>query len=347
MMPDPMGRYLLRRSSRLERRSRLRVMTAGEILDLSIRIYQTMGLPILRLTALPTALCTASIAFVLFYLVPSLGYTSQPETIAGQVGETLLTLTMAVAVAGPLFLAGLSYSSGAIIHLVSDYILGNQPDMEGAMRTGRKTLARMFWLNVYELFVAWGGVLLSVGLLLVSGLLAATTPEESALPGVLASFSIVLIVLGFCWLPFVLGRHALGAPVVVLDGLPTLPAIRRSIALLRGDAVHPSGYGAIGQLFLVVGFVALALWLSGVTAMSLLQIDRVTAALGQIGPWGALVERAVSLLPWYIGVWLTVPIWCTTITILYYERRIRLEGYDIEALARDVWSSDRESRFEL
>lgn len=346
-MPDPMGRYLLRRSSRLERRSRLRVMTAGEVLDLSIRIYQTLGLPILRLTALPAALCTASIAFVLFYLAPSLSYTSQPGTIAGQVGETFLTLVLAVAVAGPLFLAGLSYSSGVIIHLVSDYILGNQPDLDGAMRTGRKTLARMFWLNVYELFTALGGVLLSTGLLLASGLLAATTPDDSALPGVLASLGLVLIVLGFCFLPFVLGRHALAAPIVVLDGLRTLPAIRRSAALLRGDGFHPSGYGAILQLFLVIGLVAFALWLSGMTAMSVLQIDRVTAALGQIGPWGALVERAVSLLPWYIGVWLTVPIWCTTITILYYERRIRLEGYDIEALARDAWGSDRESRFEL
>lgn len=346
-MPDPMGRYLLRRSSRLERRSRLRVMTAGEVLDLSIRIYQTIGLPILKLTALPAALCTAAIAFVLFYLVPGLGYTSQPETIVGQVGETLVALTLAVVVAGPLFLIGLSYSSGVIIHLVSDYVLGNEPDLEGAMRTGRRTLGKMFWLNVYELFAAWWGVLFSTGLLLLSGLLAATTPEDSALPGVLASVGVMLIVVGFCFLPFVLGRHALGAPVVVLDGLRTLPAIKRSIALLRGDAVHPSGYGAIVQLFLVVGFVALALWLSGIVAMSVLQVDRVTAAMAQMGPWGALFERAVSLLPWYLGVWLTVPIWCTTITILYYERRIRLEGYDIEALARDVWGSDRESRFEL
>jgi hypothetical protein len=46
-------------------------------------------------------------------------------------------------------------------------------------------------------------------------------------------------------------------------------------------------------------------------------------------------------------LWVLIPVWCTTTTILYFERRIRLEGYDIELLARDMVRSRKESRFEL
>jgi hypothetical protein len=73
---------------------------------------------------------------------------------------------------------------------------------------------------------------------------------------------------------------------------------------------------------------------------------RVASALDNL-PYGGLVAKAVGLVPLFLWVWTLVPIWATTIAIIYYERRIRLEGYDIEALAADVWRTSRQTRFEL
>ena len=57
-----------------------------------------------------------------------------------------------------------------------------------------------------------------------------------------------------------------------------------------------------------------------------------------------IVEGVVGLLPYFLSLWVTIPVWAVTVTIIYYERRVRLEGYDIEALAQDVWHPNREDR---
>jgi hypothetical protein len=57
-----------------------------------------------------------------------------------------------------------------------------------------------------------------------------------------------------------------------------------------------------------------------------------------------IIEGACDLIPIYLTLWVCVPVWAVTVTIIYYERRVRLEGYDIEALAADVWRPERENR---
>jgi hypothetical protein len=85
----------------------------------------------------------------------------------------------------------------------------------------------------------------------------------------------------------------------------------------------------------------------------------ITLALNQTGamdwvrqispnlPFRPLIIGAIGYLATFLTIWTVIPVWCTTTTILYYERRIRLEGYDIESLAKDIWRADRHSRFEL
>jgi len=62
---------------------------------------------------------------------------------------------------------------------------------------------------------------------------------------------------------------------------------------------------------------------------------------------GVILQKVLELFPLFLAIWIIIPVWCTTTTLLYYERRIRLEGYDILALAQEVWRADRQSRFQV
>jgi hypothetical protein len=42
-----------------------------------------------------------------------------------------------------------------------------------------------------------------------------------------------------------------------------------------------------------------------------------------------------------------VPVWSTVATVLYFERRVAQEGFDIEMLSQDVMRSHRGHRFQL
>jgi hypothetical protein len=70
---------------------------------------------------------------------------------------------------------------------------------------------------------------------------------------------------------------------------------------------------------------------------------------GLIGGWpfSPVLVEALGVLPYFLVIWTLMPLWAIATTIIYYDRRIRLEGYDIEALAEDVWRADRSRRFEL
>ena len=133
----------------------------------------------------------------------------------------------------------------------------------------------------------------------------------------------------------------------MLEGLKPREAARRSVALMKGIGPIQSGYGNVWTLYVVLFFVSLLVGLGLNGALGMLGFpDRFASHLDNL-PYGGLLVEGLRLIPLFLWVWTIVPVWSVTITIIYYERRIRLEGYDIEALAADVWRTDRQNRFEL
>lgn len=99
--------------------------------------------------------------------------------------------------------------------------------------------------------------------------------------------------------------------------------------------------------------VLLIAFLFGVFGWGLYSLD---AQLG-IGQWIAdtfvgaaahdIVAAAFAYIPWYLVIWVSVPMWSTVCTVLYFERRVSREGYDIEVLAQEVWRNTPGHRFQL
>jgi len=111
-------------------------------------------------------------------------------------------------------------------------------------------------------------------------------------------------------------RYALAIPACVVENLKARAAIRRSIELAK------KAWGRIFMLGLLIG--AIKLMLVGIT-----QAFVFIAAFknhGQIGPGLTALSQVISFFTTsFLG-----PIWATGVTLLYYDQRVRKEGYDIE-----------------
>jgi hypothetical protein len=343
---DPLARYLLHRSSRLERSARLRPMQPGEIMDLAMRVYQNFGWVMLRATAAPALFCFAAVVFVTQYVLPSLFQTEHANSLQGQVGEAVGGIVLGFAVGGPLFLIGLSYATGVTVHLVSDFIAGRPANESGAHVSARRSLAKLFLLNIRELFQAWAGILFAFAMLVVSALISQVFPN-SDLPGFATFFAVLGFVGGAIAMPLILARHAIAPSVICLEEKKVGEAVKRSVELMKGTPWTPSGFSTITLLFFIELLLLFLIWFGAQISLGMFQAFEHAQELAD-WPWvGAILEKGLGLFPFFLAVWTIIPVWTTTVTLLYYERRIRLEGYDIIALAQEVWRTDRQSRFEL
>jgi hypothetical protein len=346
---DPIARYQAQRGLRGTARLRgtaIERLTPSEVIDTALRVYQRQGLTFLRLTAVPSVFCLAAIAFVLSYLLPAFGTTSDPDSIAVQAAEVLITLGLAVFVAGPVFLTGLTYGSAIVVRMTSDLMEGRQPSEFEAQKSARGALPMLFWQNLRELLLATSGILVSTAFMLLGSLLTTLTGSESAMAGVVALIGVLGLMLGFVLFLALMSRHALSLPIAVIEGKKGKEAARRSNDLLKKVGLHASAYGSIHAVYFLLMFVGLTFIGAVEFAMEMLSIpDRVGAWLA--GSWlQPLVVEALGLAPLYLVIWALVPAWATALTVIYYERRVRIEGYDIEALGRET-NEDRASRFNV
>ncbi len=347
MSADPLERYLLLRRSTSEARLNLRKMASGEIIDSALRIYQTLGRPILRLTALPATFTFAGFAFLFFILLPMLTVTRDAGSINTQVLEVLATLAISTGVALPIIMVGFSLTTGIVVRLVADYVNGSIPDERGAVRAALHSLKRMVGLTVYEALMAFSGVIVSGILLVLSAWIDSAGEGNEALSGFIAGVGILGYMVGFFIFLIVMGRHALTPAIVMLEGTKAFPAAKRSVRLMKATLNHPSAMGTIVSLFCILGFIALILWPAIFMTMSILDIESGLKVASPIPILGEALLKLFAISPLYVFLWVIVPIWSTCITILYFERRTRLEGYDIETLARSMVRNRKEIRFEL
>ena len=346
MTSDPLARYLNQRSSRFQRRGRLRPMLPNQITDTTIGMYQELGGTLLKYTALPTLLCLAAFVFVAGYVLPSFGLTAHPEDVKAQVSEAISSMAIAFFVAGPLFLIGVSYSSAFITAVVSDAMVGNVPDPEMHLKRSRKLMPRLLAFCFWELLLGLGGLVAGILLLMLSSVIA-DRPDAPMLSVTVSILAIVALVLGVVALPMVMTRHILAIPAMVIENVKPMRAIRRSRELLRALYHHQSGYNASGSILALVFFLMLFIFGGIYTTVYVFQIMPMIDAWLANSTFHDVVVEGIHVLPWFLTIWMIVPVWCTGATVLYYERRTRLEGYDIEALSQDLWKHAKQNRFDL
>lgn len=322
-------------------------MTSGEVIDHAIRVYQQLGWTFLKVSVVPTLFVVAAFAFISDYVLPSFFTTKDASSLSTQYGEVVFAIGLALLVGGPLMIIGVSATTAIVTQLVSDYMLGNVPSADAAIRAAKRTMGTLLRVHFWEFLLACSGIIVAFGLSILSSMLDQTTSQENVVAGLVAILAIGGFGLGGIIFLLVVSRHALTAPIAVLEGLGPRAAAKRSVELMKGYGPIMSGYGHVWTLYIVLFFVSLLVSLGLGGLLGLLGFHERFALLLDNLPYGGLLTKVVEMVPMFLWVWTMVPVWATTIAIIYYERRIRLEGYDIEALAADVWRTDRQTRFEL
>jgi hypothetical protein len=299
----------------------LRPLGIGEVLDVSIKIFTRNAVTFFKTVAVVVVPVQILLIFVLSsvlpdsrLLQPSFGSTPEDPFAgfqnydAAQIGASVaavLVLVVATVVATTL-------ATAACFKGVSDAYLGARPSWRDSLGYARSRVLSLIWISILA------GLLIIVPAALVfviTFLLLGTATEAIAIfiLGGLAVF-VLAIYFGIAFLT--------ATPVLLFEGVKGRRALARSVRLVRGRW-WPT-FGAIFLGFLLAGVVSGVI--NGVFAALL-----ITSAGDSV--FGAVTLNQVSTA---LASIVATPFQAAMTAVIYFDLRVRKEGFDLELLSRRV-----------
>lgn len=287
----------------------LRPMTIGEVLDRTFKLYKTefwlftgiMSLPFLVIFVFNVsagAVSNGAVTSMRAGHMPSLS----PSFIATGAGAILLF------VIGILVL--ISVGQAATIFAVSDIYLGRTATIRGSFQQVRGHVLQVIGTIILVGLSIFAVVLVSVPVILAASSLGAVVLAISA-------FGLVLFLI-FAVFGLVC-RLSLAVPVVTLENNGPVSALSRSLELTRGFAM---------QIFVIL----LLYWVLSSVASMVFTFPFLFLTMfprPHVLPFGLVVlQDACS----FIAQVLVAPIQTIAISLMYYNLRVRKEGFDLEHL---------------
>jgi hypothetical protein len=210
-----------------------------------------------------------------------------------------------------------SIADAAVVMSVSNSYLHDDPDAGSALRSTLSRLGTVLLAVTAKWAIIGAGVgVAAAGMAIVSALvLSASAAAGAPAPTLLISFAIVML-MALLSLPFALyfyARYFAVPATVMLEGVGVRAGLRRSAHLSRGFK----------------GKVLAAL---GLSTLLLLIMQMVLGAAFQLLP-------GPSVIGFLLGQCVTViayPLISVIATLLYYDARIRKEGFDITVMAAEL-----------
>jgi hypothetical protein len=202
--------------------------------------------------------------------------------------------------------------SGMLTVVVGRAVFGAHIDIGEAWRRLRPRLAALIGFTALETLAVV--VVVAVVVLVIFGLAEAVGGTAAFLVGTpLALVAAVLVLVVFTLLSF--------APVlIVLERLPMVAAATRSIALVKKDFWRVLGITMLAQL--VAGLIAIAVAIPFSFGGQLF-------VLGEDSASGVILSLVFSAIGGAVGQIITAPFTSGVTVLLYTDRRIRSEGFDL------------------
>ena len=207
---------------------------------------------------------------------------------------------------GPLFsvaiAAGLcvTVSDAVLTTAVSDGYLTGEIDLSRAFGTGMRKILAVFLASLFR------GLLVGLGAVAVGVVVAIVVALK--MPWLL----VLIIPLAIWLMAYILLRTFAIIPVVVLENVGANSSMGRTLALSKHCAAHI--FFSLGLAFFLYFIFSGIISALGITLLT-------PATAGIIG--------AVLIIPIY-------PLLTVVSTMLYYDLRIRKEGFDLEMMSREL-----------
>ena len=303
------------------RRYQIRPLSTGEVLDRTISLYGGnfwLCTGIASLSALVSLLSGAS---RLIYL--QVYHLSPLTSFMNSVPIALITIFWGL-------IAVLAYglSHAALTWGLGCTYLGRAATLGGALSVVRRHVWRYPGLVILQWVVAGWPTIAAYVVMAVGGGVLAARGGNSAVPGaIVIGIGALLVLVSF---PFSILRYlrlALSMPASVLEDLAIRPALQRSRALL------PDRKGRVFVIFLLAG--ALYLPLSTVAGVMALMSVR--------GAVSFIATQATTLLLTFASALLIQPLFSAAFVVLYYDERVRREGFDIQFMMSEAQSGSAQT----
>lgn len=306
----------------------LEPLSTGDIIDRSVGIYRRHFRALLTTVTVP--FLVGVLGWLLFLFGQSMMVSeSSEEPVFSALGVIVLLVGMLLyalyAYLMVLAVAGLSRSVGDFI------MLGTPITFRASLLSIR---SRLGTLTVASLYLLAAVVLISIILsaifmatIFVVALVMVALASLDLPPAVAGVISVVVVVLamaavGLFVIPFIFSFVVFVPQTIMIEGCSASTAISRAMTLGRscwktvlGILVfsYCTSFSISAAVFIPIG---LLLWLGNLLDFDLDTFNAINGGVSQFSSF------------------LVVPVWAISYTLLYFDSRVRKEGYDVDLLAR-------------
>jgi hypothetical protein len=310
----------------------LEPMSTGDVIDRAVRLYRRNFTSLIAIVAVPT-LIGYCISLMFWY-----GYANLVMNTVrpGRVPADAVVMLVVGMIGYPVWMFTLLLTVCGVSRVVGDNLMMGEPvtfrrcfasvrgKLGSIIALGLLIMALMVVVYVAILFVMFG-LILFIGL--IGGLIASMHLPQWAIIFLVVLASLAVIAAALFAVSFILARIVFMPQVLMIEGESPGSALGRAFKLGKGNWYRVLAiimftyfitFSLLGALSIITGVI---LYFAGFIA---------TADLSN-PIWNILYTsfRDISSM-------LSLPIWIISLTLLYFDSRVRKEAYDIELLAREV-----------
>jgi hypothetical protein len=268
-------------------RPRLRPLSLGEILDVSIKIclanWRTLIKAVL-IVVVPVQI--VSTILTADYTVSTFDFSASSAQTPQETLDEINQYLGGLAISGILQVCAVGLATAACFRAIAQAYLGESADWRSSLSFAVQHIPSLLLLTLLYVLGVGGGTLLFI------------------LPGV--------------WLYI---AWAFALPVLLVEGARGRKALGRSYELVKGRWWRTFGT-------LVVGFILASIISALVQGVFLVGI--------LVGDDNDAVVLVLSAIAGIVGLAITTPFQAALLTVVYFDLRVRKEGFDLELLAQGI-----------
>ncbi|GIV03133.1 MAG: hypothetical protein KatS3mg015_1963 [Fimbriimonadales bacterium] len=335
-MPIPPVQPRVRKGVRRWESAGLRALTVGQLYDAAFGIYRKRGWELVRLTLIPSAFVFAVLLLGYELVVKDLLTTGTAQDAIAELMHLGGTLVLLFVLVAPPLLVSYALMVGVIGQWVAERTVGREPVPSALWSSVTRKLPTLCGIVGFVLLYS----LLPLGIALLFLVFSALASDTFVAP-LTAILGIVGLLVGPILGLIVLGRYAMAPVVALQENVGARTAIRRARYLSGevtiGERVRiPRMDNALTGMFLVVLLLQLVYWASFAIPVGWLVDSLQTSGYAVDSTLARVLYQGLSLLAMYAAFVLLHPVAIAFSVLAYFDRRIRIEGLDIELLAADA-----------
>jgi Membrane domain of glycerophosphoryl diester phosphodiesterase len=287
-----------------ERPLPLRQMGIGELIDAAVKLYRRDWLALMGIVAF----VLVPVTFLQFWITqttlePLMANTTPTEADLLQFAAVALVFVVVQLLIVQPFLVA------AITRAAADAYMGEAVTIGGTYRYALAKLPAILWITILTAGIAI--VAAAAGILAI--VLGVAIGGGIGIPVVVAGAILVIVLPTIAFV-----RLAVAAPVVVVEDVRGTAAVGRSWRLTKG------------HFWRLLGLLILSALIAGIGSLIItIPTEAIAFALGPNG-W------PVSALGTVLATVLITPFSVLIVVLLYFDLRIRKEGFDIEVMAQEL-----------